>query len=170
LTVAVRRADVADARAIAHVHVAASRAAYAGLLPPDDLSVDGREIAWRGSLAMARASSFTLVAEVARDVVGFCDIVAPSRDADASGTTAELASIYVDPNRWRGGIGRLLVEAAFSELSTQEMWRDVTLWVFLANDRALGFYKAVGFLPDGKELVHEASGLSQLRLRAPLVG
>jgi GNAT superfamily N-acetyltransferase len=111
--------------------------------------------------------SFTLVADRAGLVAGFCSIVAPSRDDDAGERTCEVAAIYVDPEAWRRGIGRALLEAAVRE-ARADGWRTVTLWVFAANDRAHAFYEAFGFAPDGGALVDESSGRSEIRMRVKL--
>ncbi|MEY2515901.1 MAG: hypothetical protein QOJ89_3259 [bacterium] len=100
-------------------------------------------------------------------VAGFCSIVAPSRDDDAGERTCEVAAIYVDPEAWRRGIGRALLEAAVRE-ARADGWRTVTLWVFAANDRAHAFYEAFGFAPDGGALVDESSGRSEIRMRVKL--
>jgi ribosomal protein S18 acetylase RimI-like enzyme len=174
----IRPASLSDAPAIADVQVAASRVAYAGVLPLESLTVDDREATWRSILEAVAGDSFTLVAEVDGEVVGFCDVAAPSRDKDATRTTAEIASIYVNPARWRCGVGRLLLGEAFARLSQHSAWREVTLWVLSGNYRARAFYHALGFAPDGAESphaatggaesVHAATGQSEIRLRATL--
>ena len=87
---------------------------------------------------------------------GFCSVIRPARDASAP---VELAALYVAPSRWRCGVGRALVSAA---LSRDE---DVTLWVFAQNNRARGFYAAVGFLEDGVEAVDPGTGVLEVRMR-----
>ena len=50
----VRKARLADARAIAEVHVASWQGAYRGMIPDallDNLSVDRREVFWKTTLA-----------------------------------------------------------------------------------------------------------------------
>ncbi len=116
----VREASQGDAAAIAGVHVRAWRVAYRSLLPDDlldRLSVEDREESWRGILGDAGDESFTLIAiDGERQLVGFCAVAAPARDVDAGEQTAEVAATYVDPHRWRAGIGSDLLAAAVSRL------------------------------------------------------
>jgi ribosomal protein S18 acetylase RimI-like enzyme len=167
--VRVRRAEPGDAAAIAAVHVRAWRAAYRGLLPEavlDSLSVEARERAWEGLL---RDGHLTLVAEEGGEVAGFCTVVAPARDTDAPADAAELAALYVDPPRWRGGVGRELMAAAVRELDAR--WAVLTVWVIAANAAAVAFYERFGFARDGAERREPIASLgaaeapSQVRLR-----
>ena len=162
--VAVRRATSADATAIAELHVASFKAAHRGLLPLDHTTVERREVVWRDILAAAASEGFALVAEQCHHVIGFCHLATPSRDPDANAETAELTSIYVAPQQWRSGAGAALLGAAIDELIASG-WRELTLWVLAANDRARAFYAGLGFEPNGEEKAHERSGQRELRLR-----
>lgn len=145
----VRGASVEDAAGIATVHVAAWRVAYRGVVPEEvlaTLSVEQRERGWRRTLADGAVP--TLVAESGGRVVGFCTLACPARDDDAGERTAEIAAIYVDPERWRRGIGTRLARAALDRLRGRD---SVTLWVFAANAAAIAFYERLGFAPDGAE-------------------
>ncbi len=169
--VAVRDAVVADARAIAEIHVRAWRAAYAGLLPDELLaamSVRVREDRWQRILAAADSRAFTLVAGPAGVALGFCSVL-PSRDDDATERTGEIAALYVDPGRWRQGIGHALVAGALERMA-RAGWTEATLWVLDGNAPALAFYRAHGFADDGARARHEPSGRAELRLRAVLHG
>jgi GNAT superfamily N-acetyltransferase len=73
----------------------------------------------------------------------------PSRDADATPTDCEVAALYVEPDRWRRGIGRALMRAALDK-ATGDGYESVTLWVFEQNTPGRGFYEAFGFKPDGQ--------------------
>lgn len=165
----VRRATPADAGAIADVHVRSWQIAYRGLVPDevlDNLSLAHRESTWQTVLVRNAEGAFTLVAE--RDqVVGFCSIIAPSRDDDAGERTCEVAAVYVDPDRWRAGIGSELLVAALREVAAAGA-EDVTLWVFAENQAALAFYRRFGFVADGAETWHKPSGQKEIRLRAPI--
>lgn len=165
----VRRATPADAGAIADVHVRSWQIAYRGLVPDevlDNLSIAHRASTWQTVLARNAEGAFTLVAERGQ-IVGFCSIIAPSRDDDAGERTCEVAAVYVDPDHWRAGIGRKLLVAALREVAAAGA-EDATLWVFAENHAALAFYRRCGFLPDGAEKRHEPSGQKEIRLRAPI--
>lgn len=147
----VRRAAVEDARAIAEIHVRSWRAAYAGQLPDRllrRLSVADLEAGWRLRLtAPPRGNHVLLVEQEPGRAVGFAG-VGPSRDPDADGQTGELEALYLDPECWRQGLGRLLHDHALTQL-----WRDgygvATLWVLRSNHAARRFYAKAGWVPDG---------------------
>jgi ribosomal protein S18 acetylase RimI-like enzyme len=149
--IAVRHAVEVDATAIAGIHVRGWRAAYRGLVPDtllDGLSVERRERGWRGLIAAAGGSSATHVGEVDGHVAGFCSVVAPTRDDGAPPWTAEIAALYVEPGRWRRGVGAALLERALADLAG-DGWRRATLWVLEHNEPAIAFYGRFGFAPDG---------------------
>jgi ribosomal protein S18 acetylase RimI-like enzyme len=75
-------------------------------------------------------------------VVGFVAVSA-CRDDDAD-NFGEIQALYVSPDRWRSGVGALLL--AKGETSLVEMgFVQASLWVLEANDRARGFYEACGW-------------------------
>lgn len=158
----------ADAGGIADVHVRSWQIAYRGLMPDeilDKLSFAHRESAWQTQLARNAKGAFTLVA--GRDqIVGFCSIIAASRDDDAGERTCEVTAVYVDPDLWRSGIGNELLVAALRKVAAAG-GEDVTLWVFAENQTALSFYSRFGFVADVAEKWHEPSGQREIRLRAP---
>ncbi len=147
----VRRAVPDDADAIARIHVETWRAAYAGLLPDHvlaSLDVEARRQTWRGWLARdARPGAATLVAESDATVVGFAS-TGPARDEEATG---ELYAIYVEPDHWGTGAGRLLLEHAEAALR-EDGYGAALLWVLEGNERAERFYRAAGWVEDGRKL------------------
>jgi GNAT superfamily N-acetyltransferase len=147
----VRRADVTDALAIAVVHVISSRAAYQGLLPPDDpdsQDTDRRREVWQRILAEADwPRSATLVADSGDGIVGFADL-RPTRDQDADPlTVGEITAIYLLPAIWGTGVGALLMTESVNALG-EAGYRQATLWVLQTNHRARRFYEAHGWLAD----------------------
>lgn len=166
----VRRAAPGDAAAVAGIHVRSWQAAYRGLMPDellDGLSVAEREGMWR-EIASGRAEGHLLfVAERDGQLVGFCALAAPGRDDDAGDDEAEIGALYVDPESWRSGAGRALIDVALSHLRSAG-WREVTLWVLRDNQPALDFYAAHQFRPDGAERLYERSNTTGIRLRRSL--
>jgi ribosomal protein S18 acetylase RimI-like enzyme len=157
----VRRPTPDDARPIAELHVRSWRAAYRGLLPDellDRLSVDEREGKWRELIASSGAA--VVVAELDGRLAGFC-VTAPSGDE------AELTALYVEPERWRTGIGGRLLRAAIDDLRAGGC-RALTLWVLPANASAIAFYERFGFEHDGGEKIEEGTGARCVRMRAAL--
>jgi ribosomal protein S18 acetylase RimI-like enzyme len=170
--ITIRRAVVADAAAIAGVHVRSWQLGYRGIVPDEVLaaqSVAERTVQWEGWLTsgVIHGESKTLVAQAGAMVVGFATIHTRSPDADLDSRTCELAALYVDPGCWRQGVGRTLMDAAM-ELGRAHGSDEMSLWVLIENDAARAFYEAVGFAPDGAMNTHERSGEPTLRMRAPL--
>ena len=112
-SVAIRAAAATDVESLSVLHVATWRTTYRGIVPDayiDALEPRSRVAMWTRVLADPRAH--VTVVEHATRLVGFCSLL-PARDADARADTLELTALYVDPNMWRGGIGRRLVAEAF---------------------------------------------------------
>lgn len=141
----VRRATIADAEAIARVHVRTWQAGYRGIVPDahlDGLDERARARAWRATLG---EGSDVLVVERDGSVVGFANW-GPSRDADGAGVV-ELYAIYVLASAWGTGVGPLLLAAAVEEMRAAT--GRATLWVLRDNGRARRFYEREGWSHDG---------------------
>jgi ribosomal protein S18 acetylase RimI-like enzyme len=148
----VRDATLADARAIAEVHVRSWQAAYRGLLPDDlleSLSAPDREAMWRMSLARPAPGNGCLVAEEEGDVIGFAAFGPARKDHIAAPPDAgEVYAIYLAPERFGRGVGRTLLSLATDRLR-EAGFRSAVLWVLEANERARGFYELMGWRVDG---------------------
>ncbi len=153
----IRPALIADARAIAEVHVRAWRDAYRGIVPDPVLaamSVDAREATWRQDLAFG--APHVWVAD-AGGVVGWV-CADESRDIGAA-DTGELWAIYVDPSRWREGVGRRLSQEA-EQYFLARQFATLPLGVLKSNARARAFYLAMGFAVDpGQERTRDRGGV-----------
>jgi GNAT superfamily N-acetyltransferase len=148
LMMIVRDATREDAIALADVHVRSWQAAYRGLLPDeylDGLRAEDRAARYSFGSGDARAPQ-TIVAVDDRLIRGFASI-GPSRDEDA-GEAGELYALYVDPRRWGGGVGRLLMGRANARLRVLG-YAEALLWMLVGNDRAQRFYLLDGWRPDG---------------------
>ena len=144
--ISVRLATPDDARAIAEVHVATWRGAYAHAFPAEvleSLSVDERERLWARTVA---SDEFTVYVAQTGRVVGFVS-VGPSREADGEG---ELYAIYVEPSSWGAGAGPALMRAALDRLA--ERFASAILWVLEDNPRARRFYEREGWVLDGERI------------------
>jgi len=151
----VRRARVEDAGGIARVWARAWQIAYRDLVPHavlDAIDIDERRERWTARL---EGGDRTFVVEEF-GIAGYCRVVVPS----------EVASLYVLPERRRGGLGGALLTAGLDELRSHSV--HATLWVFTANHPARAFYAKFGFTPDGAARVDEGTGLEEIRLRAEL--
>ena len=90
-------------------------------------------------------------------VIGFVTF-GPSRDADTVGL-GEIYALYVDPGRYEGGVGRLLMAHARRRLKGQG-FKAAVLWVLLGNERAASFYEREGWKPDGATREEEPYGIT----------
>ena len=171
--VIVRAASVDDAAAIAEVHVASWTAAYADLI---DLSQAGnrmdvgeRERAWRERIPRVGDDGFrTWVAELEGEVAGFA-FTQPTEDEDLNPLEiAELVALYLHPEHYGEGLGKLLLDRAVAGVRSQGFLQ-ATLWVLEENARAIHFYRREGWKPDGtRNACYRALGAPALRLRLPL--
>jgi GNAT superfamily N-acetyltransferase len=143
--VLVRHGTVEDADGIARVHSRGWEIGYAHVFPAEPLRRGISDPArWRATLAVPELGHVVFVAVDAGLVVGFAN-VGPDRDGLDCG---ELYGLYVDPDRWRGGIGGALLAAGEAELAGAGHERAV-LWVLDDNPRARSFYERHGWRADG---------------------
>ena len=163
-----RAATAEDAAALAAIHVASWRAAYAGLMPDsllDGLDATAFEARWSEAPS---GDERAWASERDEELVGFV-VFGSSRDTDAQPTTGEVLALYVAPDHWGTGEGWELHARAIAEL-THAGFRDATLWVLESNARARRFYERQGWAWDGvqKEEVVRGAPLTEVRYRRSL--
>ena len=166
----VKPATPNHAPGIARVHVASWQAGYRGILADDVLDAldkEERTLTWIRYLTDPDNEINTLVAEDDGGVAGFVSLIGVSRDEDAPPGVAEIPALYVDPPRWRTGVGRALMEVALAALVAAGA-NEVTVWVLEANERGRAFYAAAGFKPDGARDEVGESGAPEIRLARTL--
>jgi GNAT superfamily N-acetyltransferase len=149
MTIRVRPALLTDTDAIAAVHVAAWRAAYAGVMPAATLarlSPDERAGLWRTVLSRASGQETVLVADRGGPLEGFC-AAGCGRRPDESGL-GEIYALNVRPSAWGRGVGLELLVAAESWLRDRG-FQEAVLWVARDNPRARRFYERQGWREDG---------------------
>lgn len=163
----VRPATVRDAKAIAEINAASSRAAYQGLVPDDQLgtlSVDKRQAFWREAIEFMEPQ--VQVATYEDKVIGFVGFDR-SRDKGTPSTWGEIWAIYVDPAHWNKGVGLSLWDAANDGLK-EEGCTKVTIWIPVRNERAMRFHEHAGFkreMTTLKTVVVGSVKLEELRLK-----
>lgn len=137
----IRPATVADAGAIARLHIRAWQAAYRGFVSDeflDNLSIENHTAAW--SKTLGSNDSQTLVF----DDHGIEGWICYGRGRDATSVDhGEIYALYIDPENWRTGIGRQLMHCA--EASLRNDFQQIYLWVLTDNIRGRQFYEAVGY-------------------------
>jgi GNAT superfamily N-acetyltransferase len=162
----IRVAVAADAMEIAQVHVRSWQRGYRGLLPEDYLNgLRPEDRAARYNFDdHAPGGAVSVVALEMGTICGFA-VSGPARDDDAT-DQGEVLALYVDPNYWRRGIGRLLMKDARARLRTRG-FAEAVLWALAGNDRGQAFYRADGWTPDGNTRTDEIWGarVDELRYR-----
>ena len=164
----VRPATSRDAKAIAEIHVATWQVAYKDLMPEEylkSMTVEKRQAYWREAIEYSEPQ--LLVATESEKVVGFVGFDR-SRDAGTKSTVGEIWAMYVLPDQWSQGAGIALWDGAREGLK-EEGCTQVTLWVLLRNERALGFFEhSAGFkreMPSLKTVAFGNVKLEELRLK-----
>jgi ribosomal protein S18 acetylase RimI-like enzyme len=175
LAVELREARRGDELAVAELHVRSWQDAYRELMPAEFLAaLDPRERAARYEFEGGDDTQKTLVAvDQGREgaferIAGFVTFGA-SRDADAVGF-GEIYALYVDPDRYQGGIGRMLMADARRRLR-EGGFEGAVLWVLRGNERAQRFYEREGWERDGAQRFEQPYGIVSdvIRFRRGLI-
>ena len=164
----VRTARAQDSRRLGEIHVASWQRAYEGLLTPEflaALSVESRQDWWERRLNGLEIGAAVLVVadSDAGNAEGFAFL------GPCSPTEGEVYAIYVDPARWRGGLGATLLAAAEGTLRAAG-FSEAVLWVLEGNHRGRSFYESQGWRHDGAFKIEEIGGVqvNELRYRREL--
>jgi GNAT superfamily N-acetyltransferase len=137
--IAVRDGTTADAPAVARIYVDSWNAGFGDVLARRqlDAALVGR---WGEDLGSAGTTRWW-VAE--RD--GFAGAGA-SRDPVRQGL-GERDTIAVDPGHWGRGVGGALMAVVLADPA--QRFSEAILWTVAGNERALGFYRATGWVAGG---------------------
>jgi RimJ/RimL family protein N-acetyltransferase len=160
MVVAVRAAVPEDAEAIATVEVRAWQAAYQRSVGPrylGELSTALRADVWREWITGPGPLIHCTVAEVDGAVAGACAL-APAGD------TLQLQALYVDPARWRSGIGGALFGDGLARHAA-EPWNQVDAWLFLHNAVGRSAFARLGFRLEGSRRQHAETHADEVLLR-----
>lgn len=165
-----RRANAADAAAIAALRVQSWRATYRGVMPDaylDGMRDDESTTMWSQVLQADAQSVVVVVAEAGVEIVGFAAgmLLAPSK----LGMDAELTAIYLKPIAQRGGVGRYLVALVAAALREQGA-TSLLAWAMCENKIARQFFERFGaellieqpFTWDGLDLMEAGYGWHDL--------
>jgi GNAT superfamily N-acetyltransferase len=165
--VIIRDATVNDVEAIAGVQVRTWQEAYRGKVPQqhlDKMDPCRRQHAWRQILQDRGPAATLVAAEESDGAVGFIH-VSPSRDPDTvPEMVGEVQALYLLPEHWGQGVGRLLMEAGVRRLAAGG-YREILLWVLATNDRARRFYEAGGWRADGSTRTSDSRGVPLVEVR-----
>lgn len=164
-----RPATASDASAIAALHTASWRDAYADILDPDFLAgpIEADRLAlWGGRLAEADDDLIVHVAEAEdREIVGF---ICAFRNADPEWGSL-IDNLHVSPRMRGNGLGETLLRSTASLLASRGARGGLHLWVFEANTAGLRFYERLGGKVVGKTVdrMAAARGKTSLRVHWP---
>jgi GNAT superfamily N-acetyltransferase len=157
--VELREARRGDESAVADIHVRAWQEAYRGLIPDeflDELDPEDRARTYTFESPERDAPTTQLAVQEGEDcgevILGFVTFCR-SRDADAP-DDGEIVALYVDPDRYEGGVGRMLMAEARRRL-WEAGFAEALLWVLDGNDRAARFYEGEDWTRDGAKRVEE---------------
>jgi len=141
LDIDIRRAEPQDATAIAGVHHAAWRGAYAGIIPHRALNnmLSRRGAQWWDN-AIRKAASI-LVVEVGGELAGYATMGRNrARELRQQG---EIYELYLMPEYQGVGLGTRLFASARARLRASGL-RGLVVWALEDNDNACNFYTGNG--------------------------
>lgn len=173
MTLTIRPAMPADARAIAELRVESWRASYRDIVPDgylDAMRAEETLELWRAAAAGETAGTEVLVGLEDQHIVGFA-AYGPAREP-AFGYSSELFATYWHPHAIGKGHGSRMfaeVRRALARLGH----KDMILWVLEANRRGRNFYESRmggtfvegslrSFEIDGREIPELAYGFRPL--------
>lgn len=169
-TYLVRPATLRDAKQIAELHNATVREAFKTITidaPIPVTPLDKRQAYWREAIEFSEPQ-----VQVALDddkIVGFVGFDR-SRDKGTPPTMGEVWAIYVAQSHWSKGVGLALWDAAREGLQ-DEGCTHVSIWLPIANDRAMRFFELAGLkreLPSAKTVAFGAAKVEEIRLKRAL--
>jgi L-amino acid N-acyltransferase YncA len=132
MTVRVRGAAIADAAAIAQVHVDTWRTTYKGIMTDESLaslSYDQRQQTWEAAIRSPVRSTVLVAEDDSGQVVGFASCGAARGENEFEG---ELYAIYVTQSAQGKGIGRELSNSVARDLKARG-FNSMLVWVLADN-------------------------------------
>jgi GNAT superfamily N-acetyltransferase len=166
----VRATVVRDAKAISDLYAQVALETYQSLLGTDQLpplGQDKRQAYWREAIEFAEPQ--VMAAMHGERIVGFVGFDR-SRDEGTKQTMGEIWSIYVESDFVGLGVGLSLWDAAREGL-IEEGCTDVSIWLPLANERAMQFFTNAGFkreMPSAKTVSIGGVKIEEIRLKRSL--
>jgi ribosomal protein S18 acetylase RimI-like enzyme len=164
---AVRRAVVADAPALAQLHVATWRETYTGLAPdekPPEMTLERRTQAWARMLhdEAEHASSATYLVERDGKLIAFGSC-GRQRDEGLvrAGFDGEITQIGVLLHEQRRGVGGLLMRTMVADLAARH-FTGFSIWVPRHNLPARAFYEQLGGEAIQRENPNGHGGLKEI--------
>jgi L-amino acid N-acyltransferase YncA len=151
MNLTIRKADIEDAAAIAHVHVESWKTTYAGIVSDvflASLNKEDRMRSWQEQILTANIT--ILVAEDETGIVGFAAGGKIREKLDEY--DAELYAIYLLRERQKQGTGRKLSLTLASALKTSG-FTSMLVWV-LEQNPSVSFYERLGAVQIARKIIN----------------
>lgn len=144
----VQKPERKHAPALAALHIAAWKQAYAGIVPQhvlDELSVDESMNRWKERIENPKTTEHLRIAVYDDEVLGFA-MFGESREAmNLPQEYGEIYALYIHPNHWRKGAGNAVIQYAFKWFE-EHQFPGVYLWALKENKQARSFYESAGMV------------------------
>ena len=146
--------EAPDADLVADMHVRSQRAAYRAFMPAAYLDSPEREVEarakWQQRLAtsVAGAEGWVTMADGAPAGFAYVKPAEPEGVEPVPAGLGYLPNIHLLPEHVGGGSGRPLFAQALGSMAAAG-YTEGALWVYELNERARGFYEAMGWSHDG---------------------
>ena len=161
--ITIRNAVCGDERVLAYIQTESWKAAFAGILPPDELerctNLQKAEDMYCGIL---RREGCHMAIEFIDDRP-HCIAAWGKNRCDLGDTVGELICIHSLQDNWAKGYGSAMMDYVLAVLQ-QQGYDSVILWVFEANTRARKFYEKHGFsLTEEKKMINDIAEVMYMR-------
>jgi ribosomal protein S18 acetylase RimI-like enzyme len=146
----IRKAAVSDAKNLGMIHALSWKKAYEGIVPKeilDKITPEKRAQFFKKALTLQWEEDYLLTVD---DLPAGLLCLGKARDEDCKDTAGEIWGIYLHPDFYGQGYGRVLLEYGLSELQKRG-YESVLLWVLKDNIHAIQFYEHIGFCKEGAE-------------------
>ncbi|MEV6097265.1 N-acetyltransferase [Nocardia sp. NPDC051981] len=155
MDIRIRPGTESDAEAVATLHTASWRTAYASIMPETYLNgglADDHKALWHSRLTGDRSEGDLFIVESGSGVLGFI-YLAPRADGRIL-----IDNLHVSPTFKRAGIGSRLLHHGFEWAAAEYPGRPVYLEVLQANTPAIAFYERHGGHPGEPRTAHFPQG------------
>jgi len=153
-----RNAAIHDAQAIGTIYHQSWTSAYCGILSDNYL----KSLTDENCTPQAINTKQTIVACDNDIVIGVC-YISPARESSMA-DWGEIVSLYLRPDYFGKGVGRLLLNAGIVQLQKCG-YPNIYLWVLTDNIRARKFYEKNGWICNGDERTILIDGVSVKEVR-----
>src|SRR5260370_14870145 len=149
----IRKADIEDAAAIAHVHVESWKTTYAGIVSESLLASLNKEVRTQSWQEQILANNISIL--VAEDETGIFGFAAGGKIREKlDDYDAELYAIYLLHERQKQGAGRTLCLTLASALQTSG-FTSMIVWV-LEQNPSVSFYERLGAVQIARRIINIA--------------